>query len=95
MKADDSYIKARGTDIKAQRHNLRLFYRRLAARPWQALWLALGMTVLAIIPIFNLVNSPVWHRHPWMGWLVGGLALIVAISFFVTALKSWLRPPHQ
>lgn len=87
--SNKGYIKASRYDIKAQWHNGRMFHRELVARPWRALGLAIGMSILGANAGFNLVEAPRWDRHPWMGWLLGGLALLVGSYFLLCAVLGW------
>lgn len=89
MASDSQYINASRYDLKAQAHNRRVFHRSLVAYPWRAVAFAIGMTVLAAIPAFNLVDAPRWNVHPWMGWVLGGLAFLVACYFLTCAVLGW------
>jgi len=88
MDREDQYLKASRYDIKASRHNFQVFHRRLKKRPWLALFFSILMGILAANGFFNLVNSPRWDRHPWMGWLLGTIALIPGVYFLTTAVSS-------
>ena len=92
MESDARYIKASRYDLKAQSHNRRVFHRALVARPWRALVLAIGMSLLGANAIFNVVDAPGWNRHPWMGWLLGALALLFVCYFLACAILGWPRP---
>jgi hypothetical protein len=91
MQSDDKYIKASRYNLEAQPHNRLVFHRQLLARPWQALTCAVGMTVLGAIPAFNLVEGPRWNQHPWQGWILGGIAFLIAGYFLVCAVLGWQR----
>ena len=90
--SERGYIKASGYDLKSQFHNSRVFHRELVARPWRALGFAIGMSILGSTAGFNLIDAPSWDRHPGMGWLLGGLALLVGCYFLLCAVLGW-RPP--
>jgi len=92
MNSEDQYIKASQYDNKANRHNFQVFHHRLKKRPWQALSYAILMGILAANGFFNLVNSPRWDRHPWMGSAIGFIALIPACYFLFTAITSLYQP---
>ncbi len=92
MESGDPYIKASRYDLKAQAHNRRLFHRELVKRPGYAFVLAVGMSMLGANAAFNLVDAPGWSRHAWMGWLMGGVALLFAFYFLVCAVSGWRRP---
>ena len=92
MISEKGYIKASRYDIKAQWYNGRVFHRELVARPWRALGFAIGMSILGAIAGFNLVDAPRWDRHPWMGWFLGGLALLVGYYFLLCAVFGWRTP---
>ncbi|MEP6889574.1 MAG: hypothetical protein ABI955_02620 [Nitrospirota bacterium] len=86
MESGGRYIKVSRYDLKAQSHNRRVFHRELVARPWRALVLAIGMSILGANAVFNMVDAPGWNRHSWMGWLLGGIVLPCyssVISWFV------------
>ena len=89
MISEKGYIKASKYDIKTQWHNSRVFHDELVARPWRALAFAIGMSILGLNAGFNLVDTPQWNRHPWMGWLLGGLALLVGCYFLLCAVLGW------
>ena len=93
MESGDRYIKASRYDLKAQAHNRRLFHRELVKRPLYAFVLAIGMSILGANAAFNLVDAPGWDRHSWMGWLLGGVALLLVCYFLVCAVLGWQRPP--
>ena len=92
MESEDRYIKASRYNLKAQSHNSRVFHRVLVTRPWRALVLAIGMSILGVNAAFNLVDAPGWNRHPWMGWLLGGVALLFVCYFLVCAVLGWQIP---
>ncbi|MEP6936314.1 MAG: hypothetical protein ABI988_20620 [Nitrospirota bacterium] len=92
--SEKRYIKANKYDIKAQWFNSRVFHRELVARPWRALSFAIGMCILGLDAAFNLVDAPRWDHYPWMGWLLGGLALLVGCYFLLCAALGW-RPPQS
>jgi hypothetical protein len=89
MESGDRYIKASRYDLKAQAHNRRVFHRELVSRPWRAFALAIGMSILGANAAFNLLNAPGWNRHPWMGWLLGVVALLFVCYFLVCAVLGW------
>ena len=89
MISEKGYIKASKYDIKTQWHNGCVFHYELVARPWRALAFAIGMSILGLNAGFNLVDTPQWNRHPWMGWLLGGLALLVGCYFLLCAVLGW------
>lgn len=91
MKSADHYIKASRYDLEAQRHNRRVFHRWMLVRPWLALLFGLGMSVLGAGAAFNWADGPRWQLHPWEGWVLGGIAGLVAGYFFVTAMQGWRR----
>ena len=95
MASEDRYIKASRYDLKAQSHNRRVFHRELVARPWRALACAIGMSLLAVNAGFNLIDVPQWDRHPWMGWLVGGVALLFVCYFLWCAVLGWCNKPFS
>ena len=96
MTPTNEYRKASRYNLDAQRHNRRVFHGVLVAHPWHALALAVSMSLLAVTAGFNLVDSPRWIRHPWMGWLLGGIAAVPAAYFFVCALRGWrTRAPRS
>lgn len=37
------------------------------------------------------VDAPEWQRHPWEGWLLGGIAFLVAGYFMFFAVRSWCK----
>jgi len=92
--SENKYIKASRYDIKAQWHNSGVFHHKLMAQPWRALGFGIGMSILGAIACFNLLDAPRWERHPWMGWLLGGLALVVGCYFLLCAVLGW-RPPQS
>ena len=51
----------------------------------------LGMSALGAGAAFNWADGPRWQFHPWEGWLLGGIAGLVAGYFFVTAMQGWRR----
>ncbi|WHZ14109.1 MAG: hypothetical protein OJF52_000944 [Nitrospira sp.] len=89
MASGDRYIKASRYDLEAQRHNRSLFNRRLAAQPWLALVCGMGMSTLGLAAVSNWIEAPIWERHPWEGWLLGGVAFLVACYFCVCVVKGW------
>ena len=89
MESADRYIKARGYDLDAQRHNRGVFHRSMLRRPWLALLFGLGMSALGAAAWFNWLDAPRWQRHPWEGWVLGGMAALVAGDFFITAVQGW------
>jgi hypothetical protein len=93
MESDARYIKASRYDLKAQSHNRRVFHRELVARPWRAFACAIGISILGVNAVFNLLDAPRWSRYPWMGWLLGGIALLFACYFLVCAVLGWQTPP--
>ena len=86
MESDARYIKASRYDLKAQAHNSRVFHGYLVTQSWRALVLAIGMSILGANAIFNLLDVAGWNRHPWMGWLLGGVALLFVCYFLVCAV---------
>ena len=94
MISEKGYIKASRYDLKSQFHNGRVFHRELVVRPWRALGFAIGMSILGVTAGFNLVDAPRWGRHPWMGWLLGGLVLLVGCYFLLCAVLGW-RPSQS
>ena len=92
MESNDRYIKASRYDIKAQTHNSQVFYRGLVAHPWRAFAFSIGMGLLGVNAVFNLVAAPRWDRFPWMGWLLGGVAFLVACYFLLCAVRGWRTP---
>ena len=93
MESEDHYIKASRYDLKAQSHNRRVFNRKLVARPWRAFACAIGMSILGLNAAFNLVDAPGWNSHPWMGWLLGVVALLFVCYFLICAVLGWQAPP--
>ncbi|MCE7978222.1 MAG: hypothetical protein DYH03_14015 [Nitrospira sp. NTP1] len=91
VKSADHYIKASRYDLEAQQHNRGVFHRRMLRRPWLALLFGLGMSALGAGAAFNWADGPRWQFHPWEGWLLGGIAGLVAGYFFVTAMQGWRR----
>jgi len=91
MASDPTYVKASRYNLKAQLHNWRVFHRQMMMRPWYALACAIGMSVLGAIAMFNWVDGPRWHQHPWMGWLLGGIAFVVA-GYFLACALGWQGP---
>ena len=93
MSADPTYVKAIRYNSTAQAHNWRTFHRQMVKRPWNALAYSIGMSGLGAVALFNWVDGPGWHRHPWMGWLLGGIAFVISGYFLAWAL-GWqgLRP---
>lgn len=89
MASEDRYIKASRYDLEAQCHNRSLFHRRLVARPWLALVCGVGMSTLGSAAVSNWIEAPIWQRHPWEGWLLGGIAFLVACYFFVCVVQGW------
>lgn len=92
--SEKGYIKASRYDLKSQFHNSRVFHRELVARPWRALAFAISMSILGANVAFNLSDSSSSGGHPWMGWLLGGLALLVGCYFLLCAVLGW-RPPQS
>ena len=92
MNSKTKYIKASRYDIKAQWHNSRLFHGDLVMRPRLAFACAIGMGILAVNAGFNLLDAPRWSRHPWMGWLLGGFALLFVCYFLLCAALGWRTP---
>ena len=95
MESGDRYIKASRYDLKAQSHNRRVFHRELVSRPWRALVLALGMSILGANAVFNLVDAPGWNRHPWLGWSLGVVALLFVCDILVCAVLGWQRSSRR
>ena len=93
MESEDHYIKASRYDLKAQSHNRWVFHREVVARPWHALACAIGMSILGLNAAFNLVDAPGWNSHPWMGWLLGVVALLFICYFLICAVLGWQAPP--
>ena len=93
MEFEDHYIKASRYDLKAQSHNRRVFHREVVARPLRAFACAIGMSILGANAAFNLVDAPGWSRHPWMGWLLGVIALLFVCYFLICAVLGWQAPP--
>jgi hypothetical protein len=90
MGVEDQYIKASRYANKANRHNFQVFHNRLITQPLLALILAVFMGFLAVCGFYNLIDSPQWSRHPWMGWTIGGIALMSAGYFLVCAVAGVL-----
>jgi amino acid permease len=95
MKSDDCYITASRYDIKSQSRNRRVFHRELVTHPWRAFVFAIGMCALAATASFNLVDAPQWNRHPWMGWLLGGIAFFFVCYFLWCAVQGWRVTPSN
>jgi hypothetical protein len=93
--SEKSFIKASRYDLQSQLHNSRVFHRKLSAQPWRAFGLAIGMSILGAIAGFNLIHAPQWDHHPWMGWLLGGLALLVGCYFLLCAARAWRSPQSR
>jgi hypothetical protein len=93
MESENRYIKASRYDFKVQSHNSRVFHRELVARPWRSLACAIGMSILGMNAIFNFIDAPGWNRHPWMGWLLGVVALLFVCYFLICAVLGWQAPP--
>jgi hypothetical protein len=89
MDSEDKYIKASRYDVKAGRHNFKVFHCRLTARPWRALLLALFMGLLAANGFCNLIDSPRWNHHPWQGWTIGAVALFCSCYFLLCAATGF------
>jgi len=89
MSIEDKYIKASRYDTAAARHNFLVFHCRLLNHPWQALSLAILMAILAANGFFNLIDSPRWNLHPWMGWMIGAIAFLPACYFLFNALSGF------
>lgn len=92
---DDRYVKASRYDLKAQSHNRQVFHRHLLMHPWQALSCAIGMSLLAANAALNWMEAPRWIRHPWMGWILAGIAGLVTCYFLMCALRGWQIPPSH
>ncbi len=92
MRQDDQYLKASRYDLKAQAHNRWVFHRQMVAQPWMALVCGIGMSLLGAAAMFNWIDAPRWQDHPWQGWLLGGLALLVGGYFLVCASLGWTSP---
>jgi len=88
MSSESPYIKASRYNLKAQMHNWSVFHRRMVMRPWHAFVCAISMSALGAMAVFNWVDGPGWHRHPWMGWLLGAIAFVVAGYFLACALRK-------
>lgn len=90
MSSDPIYIRASRYNLKAQMHNFRVFHRQMVMRPWHALVFAIALSVLGANAVFNWVDAPRWHQHPWMRWLLGGIAFVVA-GYFLACALGWQR----
>lgn len=95
MESDDRYITASRYDLKAQSDNRRVFHRELVTHPWRTFVFAIGMCALAATASFNLVDAPQWDRHPWMGWLLGGIAFLFVCYFLWCAVLGWRVTPSN
>lgn len=91
MGAADRYIKASRYDLAEQRHNRAVFHRWMMERPWLAVLFGTCMAGLGASAVFNWVDAPGWQRHPWEGWLLGGIAFLVAGYFMFFAVRSWCK----
>ena len=88
MDSDPTYVKASRYNLTAQPHNWRTFQRQMVRRPWHALAFAIGMSGLGAVALFNWVDGSGWHRHPWMGWLLGGIAFVIS-GYFLACALGW------
>lgn len=89
MEKKEQYVRASDYDLPASRHNFLVFHRRMTARPWRAAAATLGMGLLAANGFLNLIRSPTWDAHPWMGWTIGTIALVPA-CYFLTCAIAWV-----
>ena len=89
MVPEDRYVKASRFDLEAQSQNRRVFHRKWVRRPWRALACAIGLGMLSVTVGFNLIDAPQWNRHPLMGWLLGGFALLFVCYFLWCAVLGW------
>jgi len=47
------------------------------------------MDILGVVAVLNVVDAPRWNRDPWMGWILGLVAFLVAGYFFICAVLGW------
>lgn len=83
------YVRASDCDLPASRHNFPVFHRRKTSRPWRAAAARLPWACWPQTACLNLIRSPTWDAHPWMGWTIGTIALVPACSFLTCAV-AWV-----
>jgi drug/metabolite transporter (DMT)-like permease len=64
----------------------------LVTQPSRAFLFAIGMGLLGANAAFNWIDARPWNDHPWMGWLLGGMAFLCACYFLSCAVLGWQSP---